>query len=75
MGLLVSHNGLLLKINLEKNQIDYSKNEGKTWHMQGKISSSYGDFQDLTSNGDKLIAVTTKGVFQSKNDGKTWHKS
>ena len=50
MGLLVSHNGLLLKINLEKNQIDYSKNEGKTWHMQGKISSSYGDFQDLTSN-------------------------
>lgn len=74
MGLMIVHNGLLLKINTEKNCIEYSKNKGMSWHFQGSISSNFGTFIELSNDEDLLLAITTKGVYHSKNDGKSWHK-
>ena len=74
MGLVIAHSGMLLKINTEKNCIEYSKNDGRSWHFQGSINREFGLFQDLSSNGNEILGITSKGTCYSKNDGKSWHK-
>ena len=33
-----------------------------------------GEFQDLTDNGNEILATASKGLFVSKNDGRSWNK-
>lgn len=73
MGLMVTHQGELLRINTTKNCIEYSKNDGRSWHARCSRSSSF-EFQDLTENGNVLLATTTRGTYYSKNKGASWHK-
>lgn len=74
MGMIVTHQDELLKINTQKNCIEYSRNEGKSWHHQGDINKDFGEFMDLMDNGKELLGTTTKGLYYSKNKGKSWHK-
>ena len=73
MSLMVSHQGELVRINLTKNNIEYSKNDGRSWHARSSKSIIF-DFQDLTDNGNELLAMTTRGLYYSKNQGASWHK-
>lgn len=73
MGLMVAHQGELLRINSSKNSIEYSKNEGRSWHSRS-LKSTIFEFQDLTDNGNELLATTTRGIYYSKNKGASWHK-
>lgn len=54
-------------------RIEYSTNGGRTWSMRYSGSSA-GDFQDLTDNGEEILAQTSKGLYYSKNEGRTWSK-
>ena len=55
-------------------KLEYSTNDGRTWSIRGAISSSRGDFKDLTDNGKEILATCEKGLFYSSNEGRTWQK-
>ncbi|MFK7032561.1 hypothetical protein [Flavobacterium oreochromis] len=73
MGQMVAHQGELIRINPSKNCIEYSKNDGRSWHSRSSKSSIF-EFIDLMENGNELLATTTKGTYYSKNKGASWHK-
>ncbi|MDI6047506.1 hypothetical protein [Flavobacterium yafengii] len=73
MSQMVSHQGELVRINVNKNCIEYSTNDGRSWHGRSSKSIIF-EFQDLTDNGNELLASTTKGLYYSKNKGASWHK-
>ena len=52
----------------DDNKIEYSTNNGRSWHTRYKGSSA-GDFYDLAVFGDEIFAITSKGVYASKNGG------
>lgn len=39
----------------QQNKLEYSTNDGRTWNTRYS-GSSYGDFQDLTDNGNLKIS-------------------
>jgi hypothetical protein len=64
----------LIRISPSNSQkLEYSTNDGRTW-SQRFSGSSYGDFEDLTGNGNEILATTSKGLYYSRNDGRTWAK-
>lgn len=72
MAHLINLGNEMLRINTEKNRIEYSKNGGNSWHSRftGNIA---GTFYDLCIYGDEILACTSKGVYYSKNEGLGWH--
>ena len=74
MSQMINKGGELVRINPKKNnQIDYSKNNGISWHSRYS-GSGCGDFQDLIDNGKEILANTSKRLFYSTNNGVSWHK-
>lgn len=72
--MIVNHQGLLLRINSEKNCVEYSKNNGQSWNKQGGLLSNCGQLIDLADNGTELLATSTKGLYYSKNKGQSFNK-
>lgn len=70
MSQMINRGKELIRINPnDRRRIQYSTNNGNSWHARGS-SSSYGDFEDLTDNGKELLATTLKGnVLYSTNNG------
>jgi len=74
MGLMIQRGKELIRINpSNKQKIEYSTSDGRTWHTRYS-GSSCGDFNDLIDNGKEILAQTTKGLYYSTSDGRTWHK-
>lgn len=73
MAQIINFGNELIRINTEKNTIEYSLNQGRTWFARC-ASSSYGDFIQLYFDGKNLMATTSKGVYYSTNEGRTWLK-
>ncbi len=73
MATIINTGKELIRINSEKQRLEYSKNDGKTW-LSRYTGSSYGDFQTIQENGTELLATTSKGLYYSKNEGRTWLK-
>lgn len=71
---MVSHKGELLRINVEKNIVEYSSNSGKVWHRRSGQSHNMGTLQDIMDSGNEVLITTSKGLYYSSNEGKTWHK-
>lgn len=61
----------LLRINVQKNSVEYSQNGGRSWVTRCS-NSSYGIFRDLLVYGNELLACTSKGVYVSTNDGRSF---
>jgi len=74
MGQMVSHKGELLRINVEKNIVEYSSNNGKVWHRRSGQSHNMGTLHDLMESGNEVLMNTSKGLYYSSNEGKTWHR-
>ena len=72
MGQIVNNGCEMIRINSEKNRIEYSTNGGSSWHSRYSGSIA-GEFYSLCAYGDELLACTSKGVFYSKNAGCNWH--
>lgn len=71
MALMINYGSEMLRINTEKNRIEYSTNQGKTWFMRCS-SPAFGDFLDLLPFGNELLAITSKGAYYSKDAGRSW---
>lgn len=71
MPQLVTYGSELLRINAQKNSIEYSSNGGRTW-LNRFCMSSVGTFRDLLVMGADLFAATSKGLYWSRNGGATW---
>lgn len=63
----------MIRINPAKNSIEYSTNDGRSWHSRCTVTSTYGTFMDLLLYGTELLAVTSKGVYYTTNNGSSWH--
>ncbi|MDR1898024.1 MAG: hypothetical protein LBR10_14675 [Prevotellaceae bacterium] len=75
MSKMINRSKELLRIS-PKNpaQTEYSTNDGRNWNIRHPGNSAYGEFMDLTDNGDEILATTSKGLFFSKNEGRNWQK-
>lgn len=71
MPQIVSVGKELVRINTQKNSIDYSQNEGRSWVMRCN-DNSYGTFKDLLVYGHELLACTSKGIYVSNNEGRSF---
>ena len=61
----------LLRINMQKNSVEYSQNGGRSWVMRC-CNGSYGTFMDLLVYGREILACTSKGLYVSTNDGRSF---
>ena len=72
MAQMILHGRELIRINTHKNNIEFSTNNGLSWHP--RYSGSYsGSFIDLIDYGSEIIACTSKGIYISTNKGFSWH--
>lgn len=67
---MICYGAELLRINTEKNRIEYSSTDGRSWNSRN-TSSSYGRFMDLVGFGAELLILTSKGIYSSKNAGRS----
>ncbi len=74
MGQMIIHQKELIRINTAKNSIEYSTNDGRSWHHRANASSIMGTLQDLADNSKEILVNTSKGLFYSTNKGASWHK-
>ena len=58
----------LIRINTQKNYIEYSTNDGRSWHTR-YTGTHAGNFIDLLDYGSEIIACTSKGIYFSMNKG------
>lgn len=72
MAQMILHGRELIRINPKKNSIEFSSNDGRSWHSRYN-DSHVGTFNDLFSYGSEIIACTSKGIFYSNNGGQSWH--
>lgn len=56
-----------------ENKVEYSTNGGRSW-ISRYSGSSCGEFEDLTDNGNEILATTSKGLYYSTNEGRSWIK-
>ena len=71
MATIVTHKGILVRINPEKNTIEHSKNKGGAWVVRCSLTNK-GTAISLTDMGDELLLETTEGLYLSKSEGVTW---
>jgi hypothetical protein len=74
MGQMIQLEEELIRINTSKNWIEYSNNNGRSWHNRSMASLMMGTMQDLINNGKELLVTTSKGLYYSNNKGRSWHK-
>ena len=73
MGQIVNFGREMIRINSEKNRIEYSTNGGNSWHSRYSGSNA-GEFEEITVQGNELLAQTSKGLYYSKNGGSSWYR-
>jgi hypothetical protein len=74
MGQMINRGKELIRINpSNKNKIEYSTNDGRSWTTRYS-SSSCGDFSELNDNGKEILGTTSKGLYYSTNDCRSWTK-
>lgn len=72
MAQLINYGREMLRINIQKNTVEYSINNGRSWNSR-YTGSSAGVFYDLFQFGSELLACTSKGVYYSINEGRSWN--
>ena len=68
MAQMILHWRELIRINTQKNYIEYSTNDGRSWHTR-YTGTHAGNFIDLLDYGSEIIACTSKGIYFSMNKG------
>lgn len=69
---MIQRGSELLCINTQKNDIEYSKDGGRSWHIRFS-SECKGVFTDLYDNGSEIFVCTSKALYSSKDKGYSWH--
>lgn len=73
MAQMIQSGKEIIRINFQKNSIEYSSDGGRNWHLRYSGSSHAGTFADLILFGSEVIACTSKGLYYSKDAGRNWH--
>lgn len=76
MAQIIQKGKELIRINPEKrNEIQYSTNNGSTWHIKYSSLSKVGNFIDLIDCGDEIMAIANNGesIYYSDNNGSSWY--
>ena len=74
MGQMIKKGNELIRISPNNKQcIEYSSNDGRSWYSRFS-SSSCGEFQDINDNGKEILGMTNKGLYYSTNEGRSWYK-
>lgn len=68
MAQMILHGRELIRINTQKNYIEYSTNDVRSWHTR-YTGTHAGNFIDLLDYGSEIIACTSKGIYFSMNKG------
>ena len=61
----------LIRINTQKNTIEFSVNSGRSWITRFNGTGA-GVFYDLLDYGSEILASTSKGIYVSMTDGQSW---
>ena len=72
MSLMIQRGREMIRINTQKNTIEYSTSNGLNWNTRYS-SGSCGTFYDLFDNGREILACTSKGVYYSTSEGLNWN--
>lgn len=72
MAQIIQSGKEIIRINPQKNSIEYSTDGGRNWH-QRYIGSHPGTFVDLVLFGSEVLACTSKGLYYSTDAGRNWH--
>lgn len=73
MSLMIKRGSELIRINTQKNTIEFSTSDGRIWNTRCS-SGLYGIFYDLTENGREILVTTSKGLYFSHDEGRNWNK-
>ena len=73
MSLMIKRGNELIRINTQKNTIEFSTRDGRNWNTRFS-SGLCGTFYDLTDNGREILATTSKGLYFSRDEGRNWNK-
>lgn len=71
MAQLINYGNEMIRINTQKNTIEYSTSKGSSWSTRYS-GSSCGIFHDLLAYGNEILACTSKGVYYSTSKGCSW---
>lgn len=71
MAQLINYGNEMIRINTQKNTIEYSTSKGSSWSTRYS-GSSCGIFHDLLAYGNEILACTSKGVYYSTSKGSSW---
>lgn len=74
MAQMINRGAELIRINSAKRCLEYSKDGGRYWHHRCTFTPAVGDIEDLTENGNEILATTSKGLYYSKDEGRYWHR-
>lgn len=67
----VTHKGIFVRINPDKNTIEHSRNKGTSWIVHCSLTNK-GTAMSLTDLGEELMMETTNGIYISNSEGVTW---
>lgn len=72
MAQMIQRGKELIRINTQKNSIEFSINGGSSW--RSRFTGNFpGVFVDLMNYGSEILACTSRGIYCSKDGGNTWH--
>lgn len=75
MATMIEYKGKLLRINPAKaTELQFSTNNGLSWHHRGSATSSMGNFIEIMDGGNELLATCEKGLYFSTNEGFSFHR-
>ena len=74
MATMLNYKGKLYRINPAKaSELQFSTNNGLSWHHRSNAMSTMGDFLEIMDGGNEMLARCGKGLFFSTNEGVSFH--
>ena len=73
MAQIIQNGSELIRINTQKNAIEYSRDGGRNWRSR-YTGSIAGVFVDLLPYGPEILVCTSKGLNYSKDGGHNWKR-
>ena len=71
MSKTVTHKGILVRINPDKNTIEHSRSKGTSWIDRCSLTNK-GTAMSLMDLGEELMMETTNGIYISNSEGVKW---